>query len=260
MTMSDEIGIATDRELPRAPQAPVVGPRPPIDPECEAGLAALKAILPEILTPEKIPAFREMTEKLATATDEELRHGGAYTFFERQVPGPAGHPDITLLVCLPTAGEAPFPAIYNIHGGGMVSGNARAGFLPVLDLAAPLGIAVVSVEYRLAPEYPDPAPVEDSYAGLTWTVDHADELGIDPDRIVIGGVSAGGGLAAGVALLARDRGGPALQGQLLIAPMLDDRNDTASALQMEGVGIWDRRHNQTGWQALLGERQGGPDV
>ena len=102
--------------------------------------------------------------------------------------------------------------------------------------------------------------MEDCYAGLVWTAEHAAELGIDPDRIVVGGASAGGGLSAAVALMARDRGGPALLGQLLIYPMLDDRNDTPSAIQMAGVGVWDRTANDTGWTALLGDARGGPDV
>jgi acetyl esterase/lipase len=120
------------------------------------------------------------------------------------------------------------------------------------------------VEYRLAPETPHPGPVEDCYAGLTWVAGHAAELGIDPGRIIVGGVSAGGGLSAAVALLARDRiardgSGPALAGQLLMCPMLDDRNDTPSAWQMN-VGPWNRAANAVGWTALLGEAQGGPDV
>uniref|UniRef100_UPI00064BEF03 alpha/beta hydrolase fold domain-containing protein n=1 Tax=Nocardiopsis sp. RV163 TaxID=1661388 RepID=UPI00064BEF03 len=103
-------------------------------------------------------------------------------------------------------------------------------------------------------------PVEDCYTGLTWITDNAADLGLDPTRIVIGGVSAGGGLAAATALLARDRGGPALQGQLLLCPMLDDRNDTASSHQMAGTGVWDRTSNATGWTALIGPHAGGPDV
>jgi acetyl esterase/lipase len=102
--------------------------------------------------------------------------------------------------------------------------------------------------------------VEDCYAGLAWTAAHAGELGIDPDRIAVAGGSAGGGLAAAVALLARDRGGPALAAQMLMCPMLDDRNDTPSSRQMAGLGIWDRASNETGWTALLGAARGGPDV
>ena len=108
-------------------------------------------------------------------------------------------------------------------------GDNRFGVPLMMDWAVELDLAVVSVEYRLAPETPHPGPVEDCYAGLSWTAEHADELGIDPDRIVIAGASAGGGLAAAVALMARDRGGPALAGQMLMCPMLDDRNDTPSA-------------------------------
>lgn len=130
----------------------------------------------------------------------------------------------------------------------------------MLDLAEDLGLAVVSVEYRLAPETPHPGPIEDVYAGLVWTVQHADELGIDAARIVIAGGSAGGGLTAALALLARDRGGPALLGQMPLYPMLDDRNNTVSARQMAGVGIWDRTANDTGWTALLGDACGGPGV
>jgi acetyl esterase/lipase len=126
--------------------------------------------------------------------------------------------------------------------------------------AEQLGAAVVSVEYRLAPETPHPGPVEDCYAGLAWTAGHAGELGIDPARVIVGGASAGVGLAAAVALLARDRGGPALLGQMLLCPMLDDRNETPSSYQMAGIGIWDREANEVGWTALLGAARGGPDV
>lgn len=118
----------------------------------------------------------------------------------------------------------------------------------------------VTVEYRLAPEFPDPYPVEDCYAGLVWTSDHAEELGIDPTQLIVAGASAGGGLAAGIALLARDRKGPALAGQVLIYPMLDDCDNTISTSQIDGEGIWDRSSNVMGWTALLGERKGTDDV
>ncbi|WP_370591495.1 alpha/beta hydrolase fold domain-containing protein [Saccharopolyspora montiporae] len=118
----------------------------------------------------------------------------------------------------------------------------------------------VTVEYRLAPEFPDPYPVEDCYAGLQWTAEHAAELGIDADNLIIAGASAGGGLAAGTALLARDRNGPALAGQVLICPMLDDRDWTVSTAQYENVGLWGRESNRTGWDALLGDRRGTDEV
>jgi acetyl esterase/lipase len=141
----------------------------------------------------------------------------------------------------------------------MILGDNRMGMPQALELAGQQA-AVISVEYRLAPENPHPAPVEDCYAGLTWIAANAGQLGIDPERIFLLGLSAGGGLAAATALLSRDRGGPTLAGQMLIYPMLDDRNDTFSALQMARSGGWDRSANFTGWRALLGEAQGGPDV
>ena len=197
---------------------------------------------------------------LPRPTDEELRRGGAFEVTERLVPGPAGAHEISLLICRPTLAVTPTAAIYHTHGGGMIIGDNRLGMPGLLGWAEELQLAVVSVEYRLAPETPHPGPVEDCYAGLVWTAGHSDELGIDPDRIIIAGTSAGGGLAAAVALIARDRGGPALAGQMLMCPMLDDRNDSPSARQMAGLFGWDRTANNTGWTALLGAVCGSPDV
>lgn len=117
--------------------------------------------------------------------------------------------------------------------------------------ASDAGFAVAAVDYRLAPEHPYPAAVEDVYTGFVWLAGEADALGLDPQRIVVGGVSAGGGLAAAVTLLSRDRRGPVPAGQMLLCPMLDDRNDSASALQMAGIGAWDRGANATAWRAYL---------
>lgn len=142
----------------------------------------------------------------------------------------------------------------------MIIGDRFTGIDVMLDWVERFDAVCVSVEYRLAPEFPDPYPVEDCYAGLVWTTDHADELGIDAERLLIAGGSAGGGLAAGVALLARDRGGPALFAQCLIYPMIDDRNETISSHQIDGEGVWDRTSNFTGWDALLGDRRGTEDV
>ncbi len=237
--------------------APVVGPPPPYDPECGAVLAALPEFPP--LTIEAVP-FLRAAEFIPRPTNEDLARGGAYAVEERTVPGPLGAPEIALVVCRPTSVAAPVPALYYTHGGGMVAGTAWDALAEILDLAAPLGAAVVSVEYRLAPETPHPGPVEDCYAGLVWTVEHAGDLGIDASRLVLIGGSAGGGIAAALALLARDRGGPILAGQLLICPMLDDRNDTPSVHQMAGLRMWNRSDNELGWTALLGDARGGPDV
>jgi acetyl esterase/lipase len=212
------------------------------------------------MTAEMIPLVRQSLEATPRPTDDDLGRQGTFTVQERVVPGPAGDPDISLLVCRPTAATEPTAAIFYAHGGGMIAGDNRHGIVPVLDWAEQLQLTVVSVEYRLAPEAPHPGPVEDCYAGLMWTVAHADQLGIDTARIVVAGESAGAGLAAALALMARDRGEPTLAGQLLIQPMLDDRNDSISSQQMTGVGAWDRHANGVAWTALLGEDRGGPDV
>jgi acetyl esterase/lipase len=201
-----------------------------------------------------------MAQMDVAPTNQELQRDGTFLVEDRSVPGPQGAPDITLLICRPASATAPVPVIYHTHGGGMISGDNRTSLPEVLDWAQDMQVAVVSVEYRLAPETRHPGPVEDCYAGLVWTVQNAEELGIDPDRVVVAGASAGGGLTAALTLMARDRGGPALAGQLLMCPMLDDRNDSVSARQLAGRGVWDCISNDTGWSALLGSARGGPDV
>ncbi|MFG3197325.1 alpha/beta hydrolase [Streptomyces sp. NPDC048208] len=235
---------------------------PPFDPELAAALEPLKDVMEPGLAPDGIEAARRDAE-MEVFGSLDLTMDGAFEVEDREVPGPPGAPDVSLYICRPASAPpgAALPVIYYVHGGGMILGTNRAGVDTPLALALDLGGAVVvSVEYRLAPEHPHPAPVEDAYAGLLWTAEHAEELGGDPERIVLAGASAGGGLAAALALMLRDRQGPPAIGQLLMYPMLDDRNDTPSSHQMAGIGVWDRTANETGWNALLGERRGGPDV
>jgi acetyl esterase/lipase len=127
-----------------------------------------------------------------------------------------------------------------------------------LDWVEDLGCVFVSVAGRVGPEDPHPALIEDAYAGLVWTAEHADDLGIDPRRLIITGKSGGGGLCAAIALFARDHGGPPIAHQIVIYPMLHDRENTRSST-FEGVP-WDRATNRTGWAAILGDSAGGPDV
>ncbi|MFJ8713666.1 alpha/beta hydrolase [Streptomyces violaceus] len=234
---------------------------PPFDPELAGALELIKDMISPGLTLDQIAEVRQ-GPGIALLAELDLTMGGTFEVEDRQVPGPQGEPDISLLICRPaapaTAGAR--PVLYHVHGGGMVIGNNRVGVDVPLAWAQALDAVVVSVEYRLAPEHPHPAPVEDVYAGLLWTADHAAELGADPERIVIAGASAGGGLCAALALLTRDRKGPQPIGQVLMCPMLDDRNDTPSTYQMAGLGVWDRTANDTGWTALLGSWRGGPDV
>ncbi|MET8101695.1 alpha/beta hydrolase [Streptomyces sp. NPDC005236] len=233
---------------------------PPFDPELAAALAAVGPSVPSGPSLADIAALHALPEPAVPVYD--LTDGGAFTTTDLTVPGPDGAPGVSLLVIRPSAPPAngPRPVIYHSHGGGMVLGNNRAGVELVLEWARELDAVVVSVEYRLAPEHPYPAGVEDVYAGLLWTARHAGDVGGDPERIVVAGASAGGGLTAALALLARDRRGPRPLAQVLMYPMLDDRNDSLSAHQMAGVGAWDRTANETAWTAVLGDARGGPDV
>ena len=142
-------------------------------------------------------------------------------------------------------------AVLYLHGGGMILGSVPIFDGPVSRYVDRTGVSMLSLEYRLAPEHPHPTPVEDAYAGLVWLAGHADELGIDPGRIAVMGDSAGGGLAAGVAILSRDRNGPALARQLLLYRMLDDRTTTPDPFIAPFAG-WSYDDNITGWDALLG--------
>lgn len=139
-------------------------------------------------------------------------------------------------------------------------GDRFSGLDRVLDWVEDLGLVLVTIEYRLAPEYPYPTPFNDCYDSLLWLAENASSLGVDPDRILLAGASAGGGLAAAVALAARDRNGPQPLGLLLDYPMLDDRAVSASIHEFDGVGVWDRVSNETGWAAYLGESVATPNV
>lgn len=230
-----------------------VHPGPPYDAEQGVVLTAMADLLPPTLTPDMIGAARVSQVSQPVA---ELIGDRPITVQDRVVPAADGRPDLVVSVLRRRDHTSVGPGVVLLHGGGMIMGDRFLGVQQVLDWVDRFDAVVVTVEYRLAPEHPDPLPVEDCYAGLVWAADHADELGIDPARLLVAGSSAGGGLAAGVALLARDRGGPALAGQVLVYPMLDDRGTSVSSRQYVRVGVWDRGSNETGWGALLGERRG----
>jgi acetyl esterase/lipase len=233
----------------------------PLDPELQVSYDAYLAEEPDLapMSAERMRGIREQIAAAVAALDD-LGRGGRFTVAEPSAPGVDGGPDVPLLVLTPAGAPAGRPALLHLHGGGFFLNDHRLGLDQQLDIAERFGATVVSVGYRLAPEHPYPAQVDDARAGLLWTVEHAAELGVDPERIIVGGPSAGGGLSAALALHLRDQGGPRLLGQLLMCPMLDDRDRTASARQMDAVEFWDRSHSGFGWRALLGDRCGGPDV
>ncbi|WP_329194862.1 MULTISPECIES: alpha/beta hydrolase fold domain-containing protein [unclassified Streptomyces] len=238
---------------------------PPLDPELGAALAANGSRAPEPLTPANLAdRQRRDAARRPRPTVEELGADGRFEVAELRVPGPPDGPEVTLVSARP-AGLAgrPLPLLYYMHGGGLVMGNAWSVLPRILrEWVLPLELAVISVEYRLAPRTQYPGPLEDCYAGLVWAAGHAGVLGIDADRIVIGGKSAGAGLAAALALLVRDRGGagPRPLGQLLLSPMLDDRGSTFSGHRPAGHDVWDPASNETVWKAALGDRYGAADL
>ena len=168
-------------------------------------------------------------------------------------------PRVVVRVHRPKDVEGALPCVYSIHGGGYVIGSYAMDDARFDRWCQTFQCVGVSVEYRLAPETPYPGPLEDCYAGLRWTYDNAASLGIDPTRIGVSGISAGGGLAAALALLARDRGEVQLQFQLLECPMVDDRQTTVSS-QLDSLAIWSRESNTFGWQSYLGALYGSDDV
>lgn len=173
-----------------------------------------------------------------------------------EIPGHAGAPAVPLRITRPTAaGDAPLPVILHIHGGGFVIGSADINDLAARRHADVHGALFASVDYRLAPETPFPGPVEDCYAALVWLAENASTLAIDPARIVVMGESAGGGLGAALALMTRDVGGPALAGQALVYPMIDDRTggpDDPWRNTAAGQFGWTPANNQFGWVSMRG--------
>ncbi|KAE9371016.1 alpha/beta-hydrolase [Stipitochalara longipes BDJ] len=228
-------------------------PRPPYDAELNKVLTSLN--FPPIIAPEHIPAVRARP----TPGPDEFLLGLPITHEDLLIKGPGGDIPISIFRSN-TSISTPHPAILWFHGGGFFSGSRFGGIPNLLKFVEELNAIIVTVEYRLGPEHPDPAPVEDGYACLVWIGEKLVELGINPTKLMIAGSSAGAGLAAGVALYARDHGGPAICAQLLQSPMLDDRLETLANQQYTGDGTFTRGSAETGWNALLGNRRGGKDV
>jgi acetyl esterase/lipase len=205
--------------------------------------------LPDISSPEILAGIRGQI----TETIKPLGSTEAVERTDHLVPG--DHP-VPVRVHRPRGVEGPLPCVYAIHGGGMILGTYDMDDSTFEAWCQELGVMGVSVEYRLAPEFPYPTPLDDCERGLLWAVEHAEELGIDTDRLGVFGISAGAGLSAGLALRVRDNGGPTLAFQLLETPMLDDRQVTTSSTT-DGLIVWSNPSNRFGWSSYLGDLYGG---
>ncbi|RHZ54018.1 alpha/beta hydrolase [Aspergillus thermomutatus] len=205
--------------------------RPPIN----SDLADVTPPLLDVSTPEKLKSYRQSLESLFTADKTIQGKEDAISYQELDIPGPAGPMRATIF--RPKHQTRPVeetPGVLHIHGGGLATGNRFLGFT-MLDWIESLGAVCLTAEYRLAPEHHQPAQLEDSYAALQWMSNHATELGFNPHKLVVCGGSAGGNLAAGVALLARDRSGPEIRGQVLMYPWVDDGMEYLSVRQFGDI-------------------------
>jgi len=228
-----------------------------VDPELLPGLDLMPAFSFSV---ETLPQMRAGMEEMRKLQSAQLPPSPV-NVEERRVPGPAGSPDVRVLIYTPPNVAKPASGYLHIHGGGYVMGTADMSDPQNKALAEQLGCVIVSVDYRLAPDTPHPGPVEDCYAALKWFHANAGSLGVNPAKIAIGGESAGGGLAAALGLLARDRGEVPLVFQCLIYPMIDDRTVTASDPHPHtGEFVWTAASNHFGWRSLLGHEPGKPGV
>ena len=219
------------------------------DPEFKDLISILPTVA-DFSTVEKVQAAREQRYEMF-ATPPSPRDDVAIE--DRQVAGPIGAPEVTIRIYRPkTEVTTPRACVFEIHGGGFLTGSIEMMDPWCQHVAAELDAVVVSTDYRLAPENPFPAGVEDCYAALCWTAEHSKELGFDSNRLAIAGQSAGGGLAAACVLMARDRGGPKLCFQLLEIPELDDRLETPSMQQFTDTPLWNRPNAEWSWRHYLG--------
>lgn len=229
-----------------------------VDPE----IAPMLDVFPALdLSPERLPLVREAQEQPVPDAPDPVALFPDVTRTEKWVPGYDGDPDVRVLYFEPIDRTTPTAALVWIHGGGYVFGSADRNEILCRQIAADTGAVVASVDYRLAPETRAPGLVHDCYAALAWLHGQADELGVDRGRIGIAGASAGGGLAATLAILARDKGEIPVAFQALIYPMLDDRTaSTVDPHPYAGEFIWTPSDNRFGWTSLLGTEPGGDDV
>ena len=207
-----------------------------------------------------LPAARAGSKNTFAAMKMQMPAVPGVISEDRKIPGPKGDPDITVRVYHPDKAAGLLPALLWIHGGGYMLGDIDQEDFTAKQFTLAGKCVVVSVEYRLAPEHPYPDPLEDCYAALKWLYNRADELKIDKSRIAIGGASAGGGLAAGLAILARDRVEIKIMFQLLIYPMLDDCNTAPASETVQDALFWTRENNFIGWSSYLGYKPGGKKI
>ncbi|MGX6443604.1 alpha/beta hydrolase [Neobacillus sp. K501] len=219
-----------------------------VNPELLSGLEMFQDL---DLRPEYLPAMREGATQMRPpfVVDESL------TLTDEIIVGPDANP-LPLRIYRPKLSNECLPVLLWIHGGGYILGSIDDNDDLCMRFVKEANCVVVSVDYRLAPEHPYPAPIEDCYSALKWIADNAESLNIDANRIGVAGASAGGGLTAALTLLARDRQYPSLCFQMPLYPMIDDRNNTPSTNEIKEGFVWNQKTNEAGWKMYLGELSG----
>lgn len=249
------MSVTPSRTHPKGSSGTVI--RPPYDPLLIPELEEIKSPTPEVLD---LVSIRKALD--ASTYETVLKNYPNMDHVEYSVPGPedSNNPVILSVFKDKDSSSTNRPAVYYIHGGGQIAGN-RFGALDIcMQYAAGIDIVFVSVEYRVAPENPAPAALKDSYAGLVWTAEHATELGIDANRILLIGGSGGAPITAGCAMLCRNETKPYPAAQMLLTPMLDDRDQTVSTKQFARDGPWCGTLNRKAWDHVLGSARGKPGV
>lgn len=228
-------------------------PEPRVDVAVSQAISAIPTILRMIgLSSDQLASFRAAVD-LGSYKDENGSLDARGATMTHHLATAEHRPEGVPLLVIRPPDQASGAAIFFIHGGGLIAGNNRTGLERLLNWCVESGVTLISVEYRLAPEFSYVDIVDDCYVGLAWVAGHHAELGFSAERLMLAGVSAGGGLAASTAILARDRKGPAISHQILFCPMLDHRLQTKSS-NFAGVP-WDHDSNDFGWQSALGDRE-----
>lgn len=220
------------------------------DPEFDGVLAALPSFGGDV----DLPTARQRLKEIQAGAPAPDTSDVEIT--DLLVPGPDA--EVPVRIFRPHRPSGPI-GVLDVHGGGFIMGDLDGGMAANVAIARSVGAVVVSVDYRLAPEYPFPAGLEDCFAALNWFARHAGEYGVDPERIAIHGISAGGGLCAALALLARDRGGPSIAFQYLGVPEVDDRLASRSMAAFVDTPMWNRPAAVRSWECYLGEGVPGTD-
>ncbi len=230
-----------------------------LDPELKGPIKMMLSQMPP-MSFDNLPAARAASTQMMAAMKEQMPDIPGVITEDRTVPGPKESPDVTVRIYQPEKQTGRLPALLWIHGGGYMLGDLDQEDFITKQFTLSGECIVVSIEYRLAPEHPYPAPLEDCYAALKWLSAHADELDVDRSRIALGGASAGGGLAAGLAILARDRAEVKTIYQLLVYPMINDCNIAPAGDTLPETLFWTRENNLIGWRSYLGCEPGSDDI